>query len=56
MKIDMNPQNIDTTIEAELTLVDLDELRQDLGAEAELSAAKEPAAAPTSTVMCPQWY
>lgn len=54
----MDTKIIDTGIDAqELTLVDIEELRQALGAEAELTAAKEPAAAPpTSTIMCPQWY
>ena len=51
-------KTIDTGIDAqELTLVDIEDLRRALGAEAELSSAKEPAAAaPSSTVMCPQWY
>jgi hypothetical protein len=40
----------------ELTLVDIEELRQALGAEAELTSTREQAAAPSSTVMCPQWY
>ena len=46
----MDTKTIDTGIDAqELTLVDIEELRQALGAEAELSSAKEPAAAaPTS--------
>ena len=47
---------IDTNAQ-ELTLVDIEELRQALGAEAELSAKDEPAAvAARPTVMCPQWY
>jgi hypothetical protein len=54
----MNDKTIDTGIDAqELTLVDIEELRRALGAEAELTSGSEPAAAvPTSTIMCPQWY
>lgn len=52
-----NNKTIDTGIDAqELNLVDIEDLRRALGAEAELTSAKEPAAAPSSTVMCPQWY
>jgi len=41
----------------ELTLVDIEELRAALGAEAQLNAsAQTDAAAVPSTVMCPQWY
>ncbi|MCX4247481.1 hypothetical protein [Paraliomyxa miuraensis] len=48
-------KTIDTGIDNELTLVDIDELREALGAEAELTS-NELNAAPESTVMCPQWY
>jgi hypothetical protein len=53
----MDNKTIDTGIDAqELTLVDIEELRRALGAEAELTGSEPAAAVPTSTIMCPQWY
>lgn len=57
MNIPMNAETIDTTIDAqELTLVDIEELRRALGAEAAASAEPTDGDDAVSTVMCPQWY
>lgn len=44
------------TNEQELTLLDIEALRQALGAEAEPTPATATLAASPSTIMCPQWY
>jgi hypothetical protein len=57
MTITMNAEIIDTTIDAqELTLVDIEELRRALGAEAAASSEPSDGDDAVSTVMCPQWY
>ena len=53
----MDDKNIDNDINAsELTLVDIEELRRTLGAEADAAELPAPVAAVPKTIMCPQWF
>lgn len=53
----MDDKNFDNDTRApELTLVDIEELRRTLGAEADVAELPADAAAVPTTIMCPQWF